>query len=238
MKQSSIALLFFAVCVFAICAISTVAAQGGYSVDLHPLQNGTVDYLGSDRIISFFELPLWIQLTWIGGSILAIFSAIKFGPLVIVKVKTILQNKNRTAILDYIGNNPGCTLADLSKQTGINHGTTKYHLYMLLIERKIVRKKGGKRSYLFTNGGIPLERKQVYGYMMNPSKREILYTILEKPGISNKEIADRLQLGRSTVHWHLQQFLDEKIIMSRWDGKSMNYVLNPEVEDILRENRK
>jgi predicted transcriptional regulator len=233
MKYSSIVLLFLLV-----VAVNVAAVQGGYSVEPYSPQIGPSDTLGADSTISFFELPLWVQLVWAISFFLAIFGAIKFGPLVFGKVKTILQNKNRTAVLEYIGNNPGCTLADLSKNTGINRGTAKYHLYVLLIARKIVRKKDRKLSYLFTNGGTHLERKRVYGYIMNPAKQEILTIILNRPGISNKEIAERLQLDRSTVYWHLQQFLEEKMVVSRWDGRNMNYFLFPEMEDILKEYRK
>jgi predicted transcriptional regulator len=230
MKYSSIVLLFLLV-----VAVNVAAVQGGYSVEPYSPQIGPSDTLGADSTISFFELPLWIQITWSICFLIAIFGAIKFGPLVFGKVKTILQNKNRTLLLEYIGTHPGCTIADLSKNTGINRGTARYHLYLLLIERKVVQKKDGKLSYLFANCGRPLERKRVYGYIMNPTKQEILNLILNHPGISNKEIAERLLLKRNTVHWHLQQFLDEKMVVSRWNGRNMNYILLPEVEAILRE---
>ena len=200
MKHSSIVLLFLL-----FLAVHAAAAQGGYSVDPHPLQIGTTDYSGAENTISFFELPLWIQLVWILSSLIAVFGTIKFGPLVIAKVKVILQNKNRAALLEYIGNNPGCTPADLWKNTSMNRGTARYHLYLLLIERRIFRKTEGKLSYLFINGGTHIARTRMYGYIMNPSKREILEAILDKPGICNKGIADYLQTDPSTVHWHLQQ---------------------------------
>lgn len=233
MKRSSIVLLFFLV-----AAVSVTVVQGGYSVEPYSPLAGPSDSLGAESTISFFELPLWIQLSWAISLLLAMFGAIKFGPLVYGKVKTILQNRNRAAILRYIEDNPGCTLTDLSKNTGINRGTSRYHLYLLLIERKIVLKKDGKQSYLFTNGGTHFERKRVYGYCMNPIKHAILTTILNQPGICNKEIAQRLQTDRSTVHWHLQQFLDEKMVVFRWDGRTLNYFLFPEVEEILQQYRK
>ncbi|MEN6443839.1 MAG: winged helix-turn-helix transcriptional regulator, partial [Methanoregula sp.] len=128
-------------------------------------------------------------------------------------------------------------IADLSKNTGINRGTARYHLYLLLLERKVVQKKYGKLSYIFANGGRPLEKKRVYGYIMNPTKQKILNLILDHPGISNKEIAERLDLKRNTVHWHLQQFIEEEMVAFRWDGRNMNYILLPEVEAILMEYR-
>lgn len=230
MKNSSIA-LFFLLLLWANVAV----VQGGYSVEPYSPQIGPSDTLGADATVSFLELPLWIQISWIICTLIAIFGIIKFGPLVLGKVRTFLQNKNRNLLLEYIEMHPGCTISDLSKNTGINRGTARYHICLLLIERKVVQRKFGKLSYLFTNGGRPLEKKRVYGYIMNPTKQQILTTILNQPGISNKQIADQLSLKRNAVHWHLKQFLDEKMVISQWDGRNINYILLPEVEEILRE---
>lgn len=233
MKNSLFALFFLLIII-----VNITVVQGETIIEPYSPQSGPTDTSGADRIVSFYELPLGVQIAWIVIVILGFFGAIKFGLIIFGKVKTILLNKNRTAIFKYIHDNPGCTLADLSKNTGINRGTAKYHIYLLAIERKIVRIKEEKLSYLFTNSGITLEKKRLYGYIMNPAKWEILKTILDNPGISNKEIADRLQLDRSTIYWHLQHFLNEKMVMSQWDGRTMNYVLSPDVEEIMKNRSK
>jgi predicted transcriptional regulator len=233
MKYASILLLFFLV-----CTIQVHAASGGITIEPYSPQQGPVDLTGADGTETFWDLPLWIQIGWIISVLAAALGVIKFGPLVFGKVKAILKNKNRIAILEYIEKNPGCTLADLSKNTGMNQGTIKYHLSILVLERNIIRQRNGKFGYLFANGGKHLEKKKVYGYVMNPTKHQILKSILNQPGISNKEIADMVQISRSTVHWHLQQFLEEKMVIARWDGKCMNYFVFPEVEDILTEYRR
>ncbi len=233
MKHVSIILLFLLVIV-----VNITFAQAGYSVEPHSsIRPGPVDSLGADRDVSFFELPLWIQIAEISGFLVALFSAIKFGPVLVGKVKTILQTKIRAEILEYIRRHPGCTIADLSKKTGINRGSVKYHLSVLVIERKIVRKKEGKLMFLFTNGGTDPEKKRMYGYIMSHPKQEMLKIIQNEPGISNKDIAERLGLDRSTVYWHLQQFLDEEMVESNWDGRNRNYCLTSEVEEILKKYR-
>jgi predicted transcriptional regulator len=232
MKNSVFVLLFL------VAIITNVSIVNGetYVVPHSPL-NGPSDTQGADTIVSFYELPLWVQIAWIGSVLLGIFCAIKFLPIILAKVKIIFQNKNRAEILEYLRDHPGCTIADLSKNTGINRGSVKYHLSVLLLERKIVRKKEGKLMYLFRNGGTDPEKKRMYGYIMSHPKQEILKIIRGKPGVSNKEIAERLGLDRSTAHWHLRQFLDEKMVESRWDGRNLNYYLTPEVEDILKKYR-
>src|SRR5512145_483816 len=210
MKLLSIVLFFLLVFV-----VNAAFVQGSYIVEPYSPQNGPSDTSGADSTVSFFELPLWIQLAWVFGALCAIAGAIKFGPFVLGKVRIVLQNPNRAAILNYIGSNPGCTESDLVRSTMLNRGTIRYHLSMLLIQQKVVRRKNGKISYLFTNGGIALERKQVYGYIMNPSKRKILDILHKTPGISNKDLAEQAQMSPSTVSFHLQPLLDENMVVSQ-----------------------
>ncbi|MBR1369995.1 hypothetical protein RJ53_11105 [Methanocalculus chunghsingensis] len=235
MKHSSIILLLVL-----LSLVNVAAAQDGYVVEPYIPQTGPTDMSGSDGRVSFFELPLWIQIAWLtsvlGGLIAVIFSAVKFSPFILGKVYAILQNKNRSAILKYIENNPGCTLASLVKDTGINRGTARYHLNLLSVKQKVVQKKTGKMRYLFTNGDLPIERRHIYGYIRNPSKRMILNTILSTPGISNKELAERLQMSRSTVSWHLQPLHEEEMIVSQQDGRYLIYFIHPEFEEILKSN--
>ncbi|MFA5269995.1 MAG: winged helix-turn-helix transcriptional regulator [Methanoregula sp.] len=176
-----------------------------------------------------------IQIGGVVGVLLGFFGVIAFGPVVLGRVRDILKNVNRRTIMEYIGMNPGCTVSDISNEMHINRGTVKYHIYLLCLERKIVQKKDGKMRYLFKNGKIIPEKKQVFGYIRNPAKREILMTILNEPGISNTRIAEKMQLDKSTVHWHLSQFLLERMVVCEWDGRNMGYQVTTDVEEILED---
>ncbi|WP_292345863.1 MULTISPECIES: winged helix-turn-helix transcriptional regulator [unclassified Methanoregula] len=209
-------------------------AGGGYTVEPYSPPTGPFDSAGSDMTVSFFDLPLWIQLSWAAGALVAGFTVLKFGPVVLARIRNILKNEKRREILEYVGQNPGCTTADIVRDMNLNRGTAKYHIYLLGLESKVTEKKDGKMRYLFRNGGIRPEKKQVYGYIRNPTKREILMTIFREPGISNLQIAERMQLDKSTVHWHLSRFLEERIVDSVWDGRNMNYTVTDDVAEILK----
>jgi predicted transcriptional regulator len=231
MKPSTKVLLFFL-----LVTINIAVVSAGYTVTPYSPPTGPYDATGADANVSFFQLPHWIQISWIIGLLFAFIATIKFGPLVLGRIKNLLKNKNRLAILDYIGDHPGCTITDLSMNTQINRGTVKYHLSLLLIERKIVRINDGNRIYLFKNGGICFEKKHVLGYIQNPTKRQILSVILNEPGISNTAIAEKLELDKSSIYRHLCQFLDEKMVECHWNGKNMCYHVTPDVEKILNES--
>ena len=133
---------------------------------------------------------------------------------------------------------PGVQLLIFQKIPALTGDPRNITCLSFFLERKVVRKKEDKLTYLFPNSGTAPEKKRMYGYIMSHPKQEILKIILNTPDISNKEIAERLQMDRSTVYWHLRQFLDEKMVVSRWDGRNMNYSLSPDVEDILKKYRK
>jgi predicted transcriptional regulator len=211
-----------------------VPVAGGYLVQPYTTPTGPYDSGGSDIMVSFFDLPPWIQAAWVISVLLGFLSIIAFGPIILGRIRDVLKNENRRLILQYIGVYPGCKVSDISNDMQINRGTVKYHTYFLCLERKIVRKKDGKMLYLFRNGSVVNERKQFFGYIRNPAKREILMTILNEPGISNTRIAEKMRLDKSTVHWHLSQFQQEQMVDCTWDGRSMNYQVSDEVAEILK----
>jgi predicted transcriptional regulator len=230
MRWSTAVLLFFL-----FFTINVTAVSAGYIVTPYPPSNSHYNAAGADEKVLFFQLPLWIQISCIVGAALGCLALFKCIPLILCRVEKLLNNKNRRAVLEYVSSHPGCTIADISLNTSINRGTVKYHLFLLLRERKIVRKNDGNKMYHFKNGGASPERKQVYGYIRNPRKREILMAIFNEPGISNATLAERLYLDTSSVHRHLRQFLNEKMIEGHWDGKNVGYIVTPEVAKMLEE---
>lgn len=224
---------------FLLFSVNIAFASGGYTVTPYvtpyPPSTGPIDTSGADTHVSFFQLPLWVQVSCITGAVFAFLALFKGIPLVLGRVEELLDNKNRCAILEYIGSHPGSTITDIALNTHVNYGTARYHLFLLIRERKIVRKNDGNKMYHFKNGGTSPEREEVYGYIRNPRKRELLMTILNEPGISNATLAERFYLDKSSVHRHLRQFLDEKMIERHWDGKNVGYTVTPDVAKMLAE---
>ncbi|MCG2738441.1 MAG: winged helix-turn-helix transcriptional regulator, partial [Candidatus Methanoperedenaceae archaeon] len=136
------------------------AEKGGYTVDSYPTQNGPIDTSGADVTISFWELPLWIQIAYISGIILAFLGLFKVIPIVLGRIKNLLENQSRQGIFKHILNNPGCTIAEISDMQKINRGSVKYHIYRLKYEGKIILSKMGKFSRLFQNSGAFKDNEQ------------------------------------------------------------------------------
>jgi len=154
----------------------------------------------------------------------AFLGLMKLIPFVLGKIDDLLKNENRHNILNYIHANPGTTIARISEAQQIERGTVKYHLYKLESEGKIVFRRMGKFSRLFRNSGsFSNDEQKVIAHLQNQNSRSILMTILEQPGITNQELAERLGIEKSAIHWHMEKFIGDGLIRFVSDGKFKRY---------------
>ncbi len=70
-------------------------------------------------------------------------------------------------------------------------------------------------------------------HLKNETSRLILWTILEKPGITNQELTDKFGVDKSTIHWHIQRFRNDNIIAFEQEGKYKRYFINADAKIIL-----
>ena len=217
------------------------AATGGYTVkpyvyDQDLIDKGLIDSNGADATITFWELPLWIQIFYISGMLATIFGMFKGIPLVLGRIEYFFGNQNRKIIFEYISENPGCTIAEASEDLSINRGSVKYHIMKLNAKSKITTVKTGKFIRLFQSTGIFDKDEQVIvSYVRNETSRLLLLSILKHPGITNQDLAESFNLDKSTIHYYLKKFRNSGIILYVKEGKYRKCFVNPALErDLLK----
>ncbi len=215
--------------------ITAHAENAGYVVEPHyPQNNMLIDTSGADSTISFWELPLWIQIAYISGIFISLLGMFKIIPVVLGRIKDLLKNQSRQGIIKYVLNNPGCTIAEISEQLKINRGSVKYHIIKLEFAGKLIMMKMGKFSRLFQNSGAFKGNEQVVAaHLKNDTSRLLLEAILENPGITNQELAEKFHLAKSTIHWHIQQFCKDNILIFKQERKYRQYFINADSEMAL-----
>jgi predicted transcriptional regulator len=214
-------------------SILAYADNGGYYVT--PATPGDrADYQGDTYAVSFWELPLWIQMYYLSGAMGALFVAFKLAPFVLLKLKRKLANENRESIYRHIQDNPGCTVTDISKHEEMNVGSVRYHVDQLQDARRIVLVKIGKFMRLFRNSGAYDDREiAVISALHLNTSRAIMFLIKDKPGLSNKQIAGMLDIKESMAHTYLVGLLKDEIIRCEKNGQRKMYYLESDVEAIL-----
>ncbi len=191
------------------------------------------DSLQSFIPISFFDLPLWVQIFLIPSLLLSLVVLLK-APILIGRLKNVLDNEKRQAILTYIMENPGCTIADISDTQQINRGTVKYHIFQLELNGKVFTKHEDKFARLFhkTSEFRDMERV-ITPYLRNDTSKAILRVIMDTPGITNQDLSSKFNLDKSTVHWYLQKFNNDGIINFVKEGKFRKCFMNTDAKLVM-----
>lgn len=144
------------------------------------------------------------------------------------------ENKNRQNILKFIDYNPGCILSGLVKKMKINRETARYHVNLLEQQGKIILKKIGKHLRLFPRASALSDKEKLLAsYLNDELNKEIISTLLEYPGITNRDLSDRFSIDNNTIYYHLQQFISSKIVTYQKDGKRKRYFISDEYREAL-----
>lgn len=199
----------------------------GYIVSDSPDFEDYIDTSGSDKIREFSELPLWIKVSVILGTFFSLICVLKYALLFFGRTKNAKTDSdadggNKKIIYDSVCDNPGIIAAEIGELTGINIGTTRYHLYILEKSRKIFHvKKGGKVYYFRNDGSFTENRIADIIVARHENRRLILKIVQERPGISNKHISDAIGIDKSTVHWHVKCLCDAGALRVEYDGRDV-----------------
>jgi len=142
----------------------------------------------------------------------------------------------RKDIYDYIADNPGEHLAEITRQFEMSSSSARHHLAVLEWNDKIVSHKEGKHRHYYlnmngyrryTNG---FEYKKIMSTLKNPTTREIVKYLADNNNSNQKSISEALDIHPSTVNWHAKRLRDARIIGQTRSGKDIIYSLNPEIQ--------
>jgi predicted transcriptional regulator len=199
--------------------------------------NTSTNSLQNLHFVTYSQLPLWIKIASVSTVLFSALVLIKILPFFVVRLKGLRDNKNRTSVYDSIKNNPGQTLTEVSEDSKVNRGTLRYHLSMLLRGNKIVMLKKGKSFYLFPKISYGVDGNDIWLYLKNDTEKRILYSIMDKPGLTNTELSSMLDLYKSNAHRFLNKYAKAGIIEFKEDGKNKRCYLTSEAYETLKKYR-
>ena len=130
----------------------------------------------------------------------------------------VLENKNRSKIIDIILKNPGIHFNELKRESGLASGNLVWHLD-ILETYKVIKKKRVKNYVIYipyysknplSNVDLKLQKSEL--------TLEVLEMIEENPGIWNGKITDELETHRKTIQYHIDKLIDLGLIHKERDG--------------------
>jgi alpha-tubulin suppressor-like RCC1 family protein/predicted transcriptional regulator len=179
--------------------------------------NNSTIYYGTDNgkiSVSIIEAAAGFVL--IGSALLLMFGYVSRARSKIDK------NENRNRIFRFIAERPGSTLYEITRGTGMNMGTIRYHMMILGINHRIVSfSDEGKFVRYFTNSNSYSKEDQlVISIMRRDSIGRILKHIEKRSEATNAELCSELGLPESTVSKYLGE-LARKGILTRSNEQSI-----------------
>ncbi len=143
-----------------------------------------------------------------------------------ITAKNVLEHKTRQIVYDLIGQNPGIDLNRLSALSVINENTLRYHLDRIADEELITIQTVGKSFHYFQNTNQYSDaEQQFYSRFSSGSRREILQIIGSNPGITRRELADKLRVASPSVTRIVQELEEQGYINLEKQGKYTRHYL-------------
>ena len=116
------------------------------------------------------------------------------------------MSATRTHIHECIQRNPGIHFNEISRRLDIATGQTQYHLRRLHRRDQIEREEICGRTHFYPPTYTEWERGLI-ALLRRETSREIIAFLLKHDAVRPEEIADQLDIARSTVEWHLSNLL-------------------------------
>ncbi|MBM4248674.1 MAG: hypothetical protein FJ149_04445 [Euryarchaeota archaeon] len=131
-----------------------------------------------------------------------------------------LSQRVRHQIMGYLLDNPGQHFNALRKALKLSNSMMVHHLLVLEREGYIKSQSDGtmKRFYLISVR-IPEDRKRTPKELVSA----ILVAVEERPGITHKEVVERLLVGNEAVKYHMRNLMREGRILSSKKGNTRVY---------------
>ncbi len=132
--------------------------------------------------------------------------------------------ETRKRIYQSVARNPGLHFRELQRRVGAGTGNLDYHLHALEKAGLITAERAGGHKRLYPQGLTDDERR--YLAVLRPHMaRRLILALLERPGLTHRDLATRLQLAPSTVTWHLQHLARHGLLLTADSGRMKRYRL-------------
>ncbi|WMW21611.1 winged helix-turn-helix transcriptional regulator [Methanolobus mangrovi] len=141
-----------------------------------------------------------------------------------------LELDTRKRIFETIQRSPGIHLRELERILDMAIGNLQYHLHYMekknlisaLRDEQFVR-------YFIKDKELDGNDRKVLSFLRKKACRHILISLMEDPGMNNKDLSSAIGLSPSTVSWHLNKLVATGIVKKTVHGRESNFeVIGPE----------
>lgn len=135
-----------------------------------------------------------------------------------------MTNSTRRQIRDHICDQPGIHFNALVRTSGFAPGQVQYHTRQLVGNEDVINEHLYGRTHYYPPTHNAWERRTL-ALVRRETARKILFYLLETQVSHPDEVADALDIARSTLEWHCDRLVKAGIIEKRMDNIRGHIVL-------------
>jgi uncharacterized delta-60 repeat protein len=132
-----------------------------------------------------------------------------------------LENGIRVRIFTEVIQNPGIHFRAIQRRVDVSSGTINWHIKILESAGLIKSEKSEYYKQYYPASGIVDEAYE--DFVHNPTRRGIVEMVISSPGMTQIELAEKLDIHPSTVFHHIKQLVESGVIAEVRDGKTRKY---------------
>lgn len=140
----------------------------------------------------------------------------------------VIEVDNRGLILSYISDNPGSHLRKMARDLDISLSTLRYHLNYLEKKGEISCQKQNNLKVYFRSDRLKPHEKMLTPILQQKHYRDIILALIESPGLTFSQIANKLSMGNSSASKYINLLEDQEILFHRKSGREKYYHVNDE----------
>jgi len=133
----------------------------------------------------------------------------------------------------YIRMHPGTYMREMNRELNLAVGVLQYHLHILENEGLVVFERQSFYTFIYESGAFTNTEIRIMNNLAQKPVRDILLFLVQKPGVSQSDIASFIHCTRPTAAWHMKRLVNQGIVESRKEGRSVTYRIAGERSDIV-----
>jgi len=124
----------------------------------------------------------------------------------------ILELESRRKIYNFILNNPGLHIREISRRSDISFSTLRHHLNHLEKNDILINKKEGNYNRYYARDKMGKNDKKIMDFLRQDTPRAIILLLFAYVECSLTEISENLEKHPSTISYHLNNMQNMGIV--------------------------
>lgn len=157
------------------------------------------------------------------------YDKIKGGP-------TLFMNPTRQRIYQYLSLYPCSHLNSIARGLAMTLPTARWHLTKMEAADFISKRSLSNKLIYFPKGMVKPEHAEILAFLNREKGRRLFNSILESPGLSQKELCRHLDMNSQTLVIYAKNLEKFELITTVEDGKFKRYYPTKKYEELRDEN--